>query len=143
MRCRWICGCVPTSRRRRCPRAKRCAVRRSSKTTCSSCPRSSEAASDIEGLVSEWLSVADTAQKIAAGELTAVKVVDAALERIAKVDRDIGAYLAVDDDGARAAAKAIDAQRAGGQRPGPLAGVPIALKDVLVTRGLATTAASK
>jgi aspartyl-tRNA(Asn)/glutamyl-tRNA(Gln) amidotransferase subunit A len=93
--------------------------------------------------VSHWLSVADTAKKVAAGELTAARVVDDLLERIGTVDREVGAYLTVDADGARAAAKQIDQQRAAGQRLGPLAGVPIALKDVLVTRGLETTAASK
>ncbi|HEX5060798.1 MAG TPA: Asp-tRNA(Asn)/Glu-tRNA(Gln) amidotransferase subunit GatA [Kofleriaceae bacterium] len=93
--------------------------------------------------MSEWLSVADTAKKIAAGELTAVRVVDTYLSRIMNHDRELGSYLAVDGEGAREAAKAIDAQRAEGKRLGPLGGVPISLKDVLVTRGLETTAASK
>ena len=91
----------------------------------------------------EWLSVADTARMIASGELTAVKVVDHHLERIHSVDSGIKAYLTVDAEGARAQAAAIDARRAHGDRMPPLAGVPIALKDVLVTQGLATTAASK
>ena len=93
--------------------------------------------------MTEWLSVAETANKIAVGELTAAIVVERLLERIASVDRDLGAYLLVDSDGARAAAKAIDAQRAAGQRLGPLAGVPISLKDMLVTRDVVTTAGSK
>jgi aspartyl-tRNA(Asn)/glutamyl-tRNA(Gln) amidotransferase subunit A len=91
----------------------------------------------------EWLSVTDTARMIASGELTAVKVVDHHLERIHSLDRDIKAYLTVDAEGARAQAAAIDARRANGDRMPPLAGVPIALKDVLVTQGVATTAASK
>ena len=93
--------------------------------------------------MSEWLSVVETARKIVAGEVTAASVVDRYLERIASVDREIGAYLAVDAEGARAQASAVDKQRQTGQRLGPLAGVPIALKDVLVTKGLETTAASK
>ena len=93
--------------------------------------------------MSEWLSVADTATKIAAGELTAANVVDNCLARISSIDPDLGAFLAVDGEGARTAANAIDKQRTDGTRLGPLAGVPIALKDVLVTRGLETTAASK
>ncbi len=93
--------------------------------------------------MSEWLSVADTAKQIASGELTAASVVEQQLARIGKLDGELGAYLAVDGEGARAAAAAIDAQRAAGTPLPPLAGVPIALKDVIVTRGLATTAASK
>jgi len=89
------------------------------------------------------VTVAETAQRIAAGEVTATAIVDGMLARIADVDRELGAYLAVDADGARAAAAAIDKRRAANERLPPLAGVPIALKDVLVTRGLATTAASK
>jgi len=90
-----------------------------------------------------WLSVADTARRIAAGEVTAAQVVDSAIARIVAIDPAVGAYLAVDGEGARAAAAVVDAKRAANERLGPLAGVPIALKDVLVTRDLATTAASK
>ncbi|HEY0991185.1 MAG TPA: Asp-tRNA(Asn)/Glu-tRNA(Gln) amidotransferase subunit GatA, partial [Kofleriaceae bacterium] len=76
-------------------------------------------------------------------EITAAEVVDSTLARIAAIDGQLGAFLEVDGTGARAAAEAIDRARASGGALGPLAGVPIALKDVLVTRGLATTAASK
>jgi aspartyl-tRNA(Asn)/glutamyl-tRNA(Gln) amidotransferase subunit A len=93
--------------------------------------------------MTEWLSVADVATKISHGELTAAALTEHMLERIASVDKDLGAYLAVDAEGARAAAKLIDDQRAAGQRLGPLAGVPLALKDMLVTRGVETTAGSK
>ena len=93
--------------------------------------------------MTEWLTATETARRIAAGELTAVKAVDAYLARIAKHDGELGAYLAVDAEGARAQAASIDAARAASAPLGPLAGVPIALKDVLVTRGLATTAASQ
>lgn len=93
--------------------------------------------------MNEWLSVADAANKIASGELTAAGLVEDLLARIGNVDRDIGAYLTVDAEGARQAAAQVDQARAAGRPLGPLAGVPISLKDVLVTRGLATTAASK
>jgi aspartyl-tRNA(Asn)/glutamyl-tRNA(Gln) amidotransferase subunit A len=88
-------------------------------------------------------SAADTARRVAAGEITAAALAEAALERIAVVDGELGAFLAIDPAGARAAAADIDRRRAANQPLGPLAGVPIALKDVLVTRGLATTAGSK
>jgi aspartyl-tRNA(Asn)/glutamyl-tRNA(Gln) amidotransferase subunit A len=91
----------------------------------------------------EWLSVTDTAQKIATGELTASRVVDQYLARITNVDRELGAYLAVDSGDARKAAQEIDRKRAANEPLGPLAGVPIALKDNLVTKNLATTAGSK
>src|SRR2546427_13027250 len=90
-----------------------------------------------------WLSAAETARRIAAGELTSVAAVDAYIERIGKLDKELDAYLAVDAEGARAAAHVVDARRNLNQPIGPLGGVPIALKDVLVTKGVATTPASK
>jgi aspartyl-tRNA(Asn)/glutamyl-tRNA(Gln) amidotransferase subunit A len=88
-------------------------------------------------------SAADTVRRVAAGEVTAAQIVETMLERIAAIDGQLGAYLAVDAIGARAAAADLDRRRAAGQPIGPLAGVTVALKDVLVTRGLATTAGSK
>ncbi|HEX3758594.1 MAG TPA: amidase family protein, partial [Kofleriaceae bacterium] len=90
-----------------------------------------------------YWSAADTVRRVAAGEVTATQIVETMLGRIATLDGQVGAYLAVDDTGARAAAADLDRRRAAGQPIGPLAGVTVALKDVLVTRGLATTAGSK
>jgi aspartyl-tRNA(Asn)/glutamyl-tRNA(Gln) amidotransferase subunit A len=87
--------------------------------------------------------VADIARRIAAGEISAAAVVDACLTRIAARDPALGAYLAVDADGARAAAAEIDRARSAGVKLGALAGVPISVKDLIVTRGVATTAGSK
>ena len=89
------------------------------------------------------LTAADTAAKIASGEVAAVEVTQAHLDRIAAVDGSVRAFLHVDGDGALAAARAIDSRRSAGEALGPLAGVPLAMKDVVVTRGLPTTAGSK
>ena len=76
------------------------------------------------------------------GDVGAEEVTAAALARIEATSR-LNAFLAVDGAGALAAARAADARRAQGRRLGPLDGVPVALKDLLVTEGLTTTAASK
>ncbi|MBX6389243.1 MAG: Asp-tRNA(Asn)/Glu-tRNA(Gln) amidotransferase subunit GatA [Frankia sp.] len=89
------------------------------------------------------LTAAETAAAIARGELSAVEATQAALDRIAKVDEAVNAFLHVDTDGALAAAAAVDASRAAGEPLGPLAGVPLALKDVLVARGMPTTCGSR
>jgi aspartyl-tRNA(Asn)/glutamyl-tRNA(Gln) amidotransferase subunit A len=81
--------------------------------------------------------------RIAAGEITASAVVEACLQRIAEVDEAIGAFVTVDGDGARAAAAAIDADRRAGRPLGPLAGVPVALKDILATAHLPTRCGSR
>jgi aspartyl-tRNA(Asn)/glutamyl-tRNA(Gln) amidotransferase subunit A len=88
-------------------------------------------------------SVADTARRVKAGEIDAVAIVDSVLARIEQHDGELGAYLAVCAEQARFEAMTIDASRKGGGTLGPLAGVPIALKDNLVTKGTATTAGSK
>ena len=78
-----------------------------------------------------------------AGEVSSVELVDVHLDRIADVDGEIHAFLHVDADGARAAAREVDERRAAGDRLATLAGVPIAVKDVLATKGQPTTAGSR
>src|SRR3954465_12643109 len=87
---------------------------------------------------------AELAAKIHRREVSAVEVAQAHLDRIASVDKGINAFLHVDTEGALAAAKKVDDDVAAG-RPvaSPLAGVPLALKDVLVAEGMPTTCGSK
>ncbi len=70
-------------------------------------------------------------------------MVEDCLRRIEAHDDDIHAFNTVTADGARAAAAAVDAAVADGRDPGPLAGVPVAFKDNLCTRGVATTCSSR
>ena len=75
--------------------------------------------------------------------VSARELATAHLDRIAAVDGDIHAFLHVDAEGALAAADAIDTDRAVGEELGPLAGVPLALKDVLTMKGAPTTCGSR
>ena len=83
------------------------------------------------------------AAKLTSGETTSVELTQAHLDRIAAVDTDVHAFLFVDTEGALAQAAAVDAKRAAGEKLSPLAGVPLALKDVMVQKGIPTTAGSK
>ena len=86
---------------------------------------------------------AETAAAVASGDVSAVEVAQAHLDRIDAVDTKVHAFLHVDTEGALSAARAVDEKRARGEELGPLAGVPLALKDVFTTRGVPTTAGSK
>ncbi|MFI9327582.1 Asp-tRNA(Asn)/Glu-tRNA(Gln) amidotransferase subunit GatA [Kitasatospora sp. NPDC052868] len=86
---------------------------------------------------------AETASAISKGEVSAVEVAQAHLDRIGAVDQKVNAFLHVDTEGALSAARAVDEKRAKGEELGPLAGVPLALKDVFTTKGVPTTCGSK
>ena len=89
------------------------------------------------------LSAVDAAAAVASGETSSVDLTRAHLDRISAVDDAVHAFLHVDEVGALVAAAAVDARRAAGEELGPLAGVPLALKDVLCQQGIPTTCGSK
>ncbi|SDL04974.1 aspartyl/glutamyl-tRNA(Asn/Gln) amidotransferase subunit A [Cryobacterium psychrotolerans] len=89
------------------------------------------------------LSAADLGGLLANGSVSSVEVTRAHLDHIAAVDTDLHAFLHVAADAALATADRVDARRAAGEQLGLLAGVPIAIKDVLATRDMPSTAGSK
>ena len=88
------------------------------------------------------LSLTEMARRLRAGDVSSEELTRAHLERIRALDARVGAFLTVTDDVALAQARRADARRAAGE-DGPLLGVPMALKDVLATEDIPTTAGSK
>jgi aspartyl-tRNA(Asn)/glutamyl-tRNA(Gln) amidotransferase subunit A len=86
---------------------------------------------------------AEMASALAAKEISSVELTKQHLDRIASVDGKINAFLNIDNVGALEQAEAIDKKRASGEKLSPLAGVPIAVKDILAQKGIPTTAGSK
>ena len=87
--------------------------------------------------------VAELSSALAGGECSAVELADAFLERIDAHGPALNAFVHVDADGARAAARASDERRAAGQARGPLDGLPLAHKDIFVTTSMPTTCGSR
>ena len=86
---------------------------------------------------------ATLASAMQAGDVSSAEITKACLDRIDAVDGEVHAFLYVDRDAALASARVVDEQRASGAQLGPLAGVPLALKDVLTMRGVPTTCGSR
>ncbi|WP_374929975.1 Asp-tRNA(Asn)/Glu-tRNA(Gln) amidotransferase subunit GatA [Kytococcus sedentarius] len=83
------------------------------------------------------------AEKLRAGEITSEQLTRAHLDRIEATNGVLNAFLVVDAEGALTTAREVDAARAAGEELHPLAGVPIAVKDIACTQGLPTTAGSR
>lgn len=89
------------------------------------------------------LTITGAAAALRSGELTSFELTEAVLERASMTEAEVHAYLTLDSEGARAAARSADARFAAGEPLGPLDGIPLALKDNMCTRGVETTASSK
>jgi aspartyl-tRNA(Asn)/glutamyl-tRNA(Gln) amidotransferase subunit A len=90
-----------------------------------------------------FATVVDIAADIASGKTSAVEVLEQHLARITERESDIHAFNLVTTEQARATAQQVDADIKAGKPVGPLAGVPVALKDNMCTRGIETTCSSK
>jgi aspartyl-tRNA(Asn)/glutamyl-tRNA(Gln) amidotransferase subunit A len=90
-----------------------------------------------------WLGAAEAARAIAARELSPVELMKALLDRIARLDPKLNAFIRLDGEAAMAQAKAAEAEIAAGRPRGPLHGVPVGIKDIIDVAGLPTTCHSK
>ncbi len=89
------------------------------------------------------LTIAQASEKLRKKELSSSELTEALLKRIHQTEPRLEAYLTITEDLARAQAKRVDEKRAKGENLPLLAGIPLALKDIFVTRGVPTTCASK
>ncbi|HEV2301087.1 MAG TPA: amidase [Stellaceae bacterium] len=94
-------------------------------------------------MVADHLTIAEAARLIEKRELSPVELVESRLERIARLDGRLNSFIRVLPEEARAAARAAEAEIAGGRYRGALHGIPIGLKDIYETAGVATTGHSK
>jgi aspartyl-tRNA(Asn)/glutamyl-tRNA(Gln) amidotransferase subunit A len=90
-----------------------------------------------------YLTIAEASRRIGRGRLSPVDLVDASLDRIAKLNKTLNAFVLVTGEDARKAAKRAHGQIKAGRRIGPLHGIPLGLKDIYSTKGVRTTAHSK
>ena len=86
-----------------------------------------------------FASIAELAPRLAAREISPVELTDATLARIERLEPQLNAYITVTAESARHAARAAEAAILAGHYQGPLHGIPVAIKDLYATRGVATT----
>ena len=94
-------------------------------------------------MTKSFATVVDIAQDIASGKTSATEVLEQHLQRINERENEINAFNLVTTEQARQTAAQVDADIKAGKKLGPLAGVPVALKDNMCTRGIETTCSSK
>ncbi len=82
------------------------------------------------------------ATRVRARELSAIEVAEAVIAHMEQVEPDLHAFCTPAPDYARAAARKVDARIAAGEDPGPLAGVPVGIKDLVCTKDLRTVSGS-
>jgi aspartyl-tRNA(Asn)/glutamyl-tRNA(Gln) amidotransferase subunit A len=90
-----------------------------------------------------WLTAAEASRAFAAKRLSPVELTEALLARIDRLDPKVNAFIRLDADAARAAARAAESEIAAGRIRGPLHGVPVGIKDIIDVAGLPTTGHSK
>lgn len=91
-------------------------------------------------MTGDFLTATETAQRIRAGSLSPVAVVDACLARIAEIEPALRAWVHVDREGVLKTARALAAEARAGRLRGPLHGVPVGIKDIYHVAGMVTTA---
>ena len=98
----------------------------------------------MSGMVpNQYQSASEIAELVSTGEISAIEILERHLNHIEEYEKDVHAFNLVTIDEARAAAEETDKLIAKGKKVGPLAGVPVAIKDNLCTKGIPTTASSK
>jgi len=92
--------------------------------------------------ITQW-GLSEASAALMKNEVSSIELTKHLLGRIEQKDSELGAFLAVDEEGAIKAAGDSDARRKAGTALGPLDGIPVGLKDMILTKGLRTTAASR